>query len=249
MVWDLFRTKKVKPAAAKSDYWRTFWRRVRDSNPRSLSEHSISSAAPSTTRTTLQDLSQHQDLRKRGELMGRTEKNIKLRIPEKPRKIKGFRLGGYRIATTISSQPRYDHIDTSPCCISNAFRVSRRLNRKQKMLEKRRKTIDIKLKSRKVKRSVAIRGFRRRGICRPDRSPVMTASIPRPVRSSAGKKKRKAAALRGGLLSWRRHPDSNWRIADLQSAALPLGYGAKKMERATRFELATSTLARWRSAK
>ena len=30
-----------------------FWRRVRDSNPRSLSGHSISSAAPSTTRTTL----------------------------------------------------------------------------------------------------------------------------------------------------------------------------------------------------
>ena len=46
--------------------------------------------------------------------MGRTSKNIKLRIPEKPRKIKGFRLGGYRTATTISSQSRYDHFDTSP---------------------------------------------------------------------------------------------------------------------------------------
>ena len=46
--------------------------------------------------------------------MGRTKKNIKLKIPEKPRKIKGFRSGGYRIATTISSQPRYDHFDTSP---------------------------------------------------------------------------------------------------------------------------------------
>ena len=45
--------------------------------------------------------------------MGRTRKNIKLRIPEKPRKIKGFRNGGYRIATTISSAPRYDHFDTS----------------------------------------------------------------------------------------------------------------------------------------
>ncbi len=31
----------------------TIWRRVRDSNPRSLSTYSISSAAPSTTRTTL----------------------------------------------------------------------------------------------------------------------------------------------------------------------------------------------------
>ena len=45
--------------------------------------------------------------------MGRTKKNIKLRIPEKPRKIKGFRLGSYRVATTISSQPRYDHFDTA----------------------------------------------------------------------------------------------------------------------------------------
>ena len=59
-------------------------------------------------------LSQHQHLRKRGELMGRTKKNIQLKIPEKPRKIKGFRSGSYRIATTISSQPRYDHFDTSP---------------------------------------------------------------------------------------------------------------------------------------
>lgn len=46
--------------------------------------------------------------------MGRTKKNIKLKIPEKPRKIKGFRNGGYRIATTISSQGRYDHFDTYP---------------------------------------------------------------------------------------------------------------------------------------
>ena len=53
--------------------------------------------------------------------MGRTKKNIKLKIPEKPRKIKGFRLGGYPIATTISSQPRYDHFDTSPCMFQPAF--------------------------------------------------------------------------------------------------------------------------------
>ncbi len=46
--------------------------------------------------------------------MGRTSKNIKLRIPEKPRKIKGFRTGSYRVATTISSQARYDHFDTLP---------------------------------------------------------------------------------------------------------------------------------------
>ena len=59
-------------------------------------------------------LSQHQHLGKRGELMGRTSKNIKLRIPEKPHKIKGFRSGSYRVATTISSQSRYDHFDTAP---------------------------------------------------------------------------------------------------------------------------------------
>ena len=45
--------------------------------------------------------------------MGRTSKNIKLKIPEKPRKIKGFRSGSYRVATTISSQSRYDRFDTS----------------------------------------------------------------------------------------------------------------------------------------
>ena len=46
--------------------------------------------------------------------MGRTSKNIKLRIPEKPHKIKGFRSGSYRVATTISSQSRYGLFDTAP---------------------------------------------------------------------------------------------------------------------------------------
>ena len=46
--------------------------------------------------------------------MGRTKKNIQLKIPEKPRKIKGFRSGSCRIATTISSRSRYDHFDTYP---------------------------------------------------------------------------------------------------------------------------------------
>ena len=45
--------------------------------------------------------------------MGRTSKNIKLRIPEKPRKIKGFRTGSYRVATTISSPCRYDLFGTA----------------------------------------------------------------------------------------------------------------------------------------
>ena len=53
--------------------------------------------------------------------MGRTSKNIKLRIPEKPRKIKGFRSGSYRVATTISSQARYDHFDTPPWEIYSVF--------------------------------------------------------------------------------------------------------------------------------
>ena len=62
--------------------------------------------------------------------MGRTSKNIKLKIPEKPRKIKGFRNGGYRIATTISSAARYNHFDTLPCInihfwgLITRFRVS-----------------------------------------------------------------------------------------------------------------------------
>ena len=54
----------------------------------------------------------------------------------------------------------------------------------------------------------------------------------------------------------------NWGIEVLQTSALPLGYGTiysiiciktkfdhKKMERMTRLELATSTLARWRSTR
>ncbi len=35
--------------------------------------------------------------------MGRTEKNIKLRIPQKSYKIKGFRQRDYQIGVTISS--------------------------------------------------------------------------------------------------------------------------------------------------
>ena len=37
--------------------------------------------------------------------------------------------------------------------------------------------------------------------------------------------KRKTSPL-DWFFFWRRHPDLNWGIADLQSAALPLGYGA-----------------------
>ena len=58
--------------------------------------------------------------------------------------------------------------------------------------------------------------------------------------------KEKPDAMHRVFFFWRRHPDLNRGIADLQSTALPLGYGAI-LERATRLELATSTLARWRS--
>ena len=121
MVWDLLRTKKEKPAAGKTGYWRTFWRRRWDSNPRTLADQTISSRSRYDHFDTSPYLSQHQHLRKRGELMGRTKKNIQLKIPEKPRKIKGFRSGSYRIATTISSLPRYDRFDTTPYISSAAL--------------------------------------------------------------------------------------------------------------------------------
>ena len=82
------------------------WRRRWDSNPRTLADQLISSQSRYDHFDTSPYLSQHQHLRKRGELMGRTSKNIKLRIPEKPHKIKGFRSGSYRVATTISSLVR-----------------------------------------------------------------------------------------------------------------------------------------------
>ena len=85
--------------------------------------HMISSQSRYDHFDTAPYLSQHQHLRKRGELMGRTSKNIKLRIPEKPRKIKGFRTGSYRVATTISSQSRYDHFDIAPCLFPPAILV------------------------------------------------------------------------------------------------------------------------------
>ena len=49
-----------------------------------------------------------------GDFVGRTTEIFNYIIPQKPATYKGFRSGGYRIATTISSQPRYDRFDTSP---------------------------------------------------------------------------------------------------------------------------------------
>ena len=110
-----FFNRKIKSTVAHCimDY-RTSWRRRWDSNPRTLADQLISSQSRYDHFDTSPYLSQHQHLGKRGEPMGRTKKNIKLRIPEKPRKIKGFRSGSYRVATTISSHVRYDHFDTSP---------------------------------------------------------------------------------------------------------------------------------------
>ena len=85
-----------------------------DSNPHVIEARRISSQSRYDHFDTLPYLSQHQHLRKRGELMGRTIKNIKFRIPEKPRKIKGFRNGGFPIATTISSQRRCIRTDRIP---------------------------------------------------------------------------------------------------------------------------------------
>ena len=103
MAWALRKIEKEKPAAGKTDYWRGFWRSGWDSNPRNLAVQLISSQSRYDHFDTAPYLSQHQHLGKRGELMGRTSKNIKLRIPVKPHKIKGFRSGSYRVATTISS--------------------------------------------------------------------------------------------------------------------------------------------------
>ncbi|MGI5963987.1 MAG: hypothetical protein ACOX7N_09845 [Lawsonibacter sp.] len=48
-----------------------------------------------------------------GDFVGRTTEIFNYIIPQKPATYKGFRSGGYRIATLISSQPRYDHFDTA----------------------------------------------------------------------------------------------------------------------------------------
>ncbi len=67
-------------------------------------------------------------------------------------------------------------------------------------------------------------------------------------------KRKKSAEKKLSLrLIWRHRPDLNWSIKVLQTSALPLGYGANNkaaykirpfLERDTRFELATFTLAR-----
>ena len=64
----------------------------------------------------------------------------------------------------------------------------------------------------------------------------------------------------GTAVFWRCRPDLNWGVRVLQTLALPLGHGTEYeirnalrslfvLERVTRLELATSTLARWRSTR
>ena len=131
------------------------WRRVRDSNPRDLSVYSISSAAPSTTRTTLRVYfrpvffpeicskirwrENRRDGKKYSILRFSVLRNIKENqgdeIPSFRRNFECSSLQPLRYASMhkyslfrtnhmISSQPRYDHFDTSPCCIFKALRVS-----------------------------------------------------------------------------------------------------------------------------
>ena len=64
--------------------------------------------------------------------MERTEKNIKLLISQNPSKIKGFEDSGFRKHFPISSQPRYDHFDNSPCLSQHDFISPNRKNGSEK---------------------------------------------------------------------------------------------------------------------
>ena len=130
------------------------WRRRWDSNPRTLADQTISSRSRYDHFDTSPYLSHHQHLGKRGELMGRTKKNIKLKNPEKPRKIKGSQSRRYRIATAISSQSRYDHFDTSPYLSQHQH-----LRKRGELMGRTRKNIKLRIpeKPRKIK------GFRNGG--------------------------------------------------------------------------------------
>ncbi len=63
-----------------------------------------------------------------GEFVGRTTKIFNYIIPQKTATYKGFRAGGYRIATLISSQSRYDHFDTTPYAYFSAFLVEKSMH-------------------------------------------------------------------------------------------------------------------------
>ena len=85
-----------------------------------------------------------------------------------------------------------------------------------------------------------------------DRASVGVHSLPHRRCASlgaAGERKRPPLHAKRRPIFWRRHPDLNRGVRALQALALPLGYSAKnkvrnRLERETRFELATFTLAR-----
>ena len=94
--------------------------------------------------------------------------------------------------------------------------------------------------------------FRAAAFCRRSRlgwrCAPCEAPSPRLFRGGRGRKRPPLHAKRRPIF-WRRHPDLNRGVRALQALALPLGYSAKnkvrnRLERETRFELATFTLAR-----
>ena len=112
------RQIKVKSA----HFWTLFtqvWRRGRDSNPRGIAPKLISSQPRYDHFDTSPCLSQHLTPEKHlgfwGELMGRTYLIFGFRSLRKPNEIKGSGVRRVHKGDTISSQPRYDHFDTSPC--------------------------------------------------------------------------------------------------------------------------------------
>ena len=58
---------------------------------------------------------------KRREKEERTNGSIEFSSLKKPKEFKDFLSGGFREVRTFSSQPRYDHFDTSPCMFQSAF--------------------------------------------------------------------------------------------------------------------------------
>ena len=78
MVWEWILNKKASSWKSTTDL---FLRRRWDSNPRTLTDQTISSRSRYDHFDTSPHLSQHQNLGKRRELRERTAKNIKLIIP------------------------------------------------------------------------------------------------------------------------------------------------------------------------
>ena len=96
---------KKKAASLKLRKTAGFWRRVRDSNPRSLSEHDFSRVAPSTTRTTLQYISKHQVSeipRKKERTDGENNGYLIVKSTHKNESYQRFRSLGYHISLSVS---------------------------------------------------------------------------------------------------------------------------------------------------